>query len=298
MAHVNTISVWLREARANFLLLAVALVMVGGAAAKHAGTFHIGLFLLTMTGVLIAHASVNFFNEYSDWRSGIDSHTLKTPFSGGTGTLQEGLLKPSHVRIAAWGTLTVAFLIGLRLAFLSGWPVLLLMAVGGLTTILYTEYLARWTLGELASGLALGSLVVLGAFYVQTGAFTSTSVWASVPPGLLTFLLLFLNEFPDTDADRAGGRRHLVIVLGKPRAAVLYAVLLCGVYLCIGAGVLVGGMPPWTLLGLLTLPLAVRTALLVLRHRADTPRLIPALGMNVLVVLATDFLLAAGFVAG
>ena len=172
------------------------------------------------------------------------------------------------------------------------------MGIGGITAVSYTEYLARWTLGELASGIALGSLVVLGAFYVQTGVFTPAVIWASVPAGLLTFLLLFLNEFPDADADRAGGRRHLVIVLGKPRAAALYAVLLLGVYLSIIAGVFVGGMPRWTLLGLLTFPLAARVTLLTIRHHLDTPRLIPAQGMNVMVVLATDFLLAAGFLAG
>ncbi len=298
MAQAHMLKIWLREARANFLALAVALVMIGGAAALYAGTFNVWLFLLTMAGIIIVHASVNMFNEYSDWRTGIDSHTLKTQFSGGTGTIQEGLLKPGQVRAASWITLMIAFLIGLWLASVSGWPVLLLMGIGGITAVTYTNFLARWTLGELASGIALGSLVVLGAFFVQTGSFSTAVIWASVPAGILTFLLLLLNEFPDAEADRAGGRRHLVIVLGKPRAAALYCILLLGVYLSILAGVFLGGMPRWTLIGLLTFPLAARTALLTLRHHDDTPRLIPAQGMNVMVVLATDFLLAAGFVLG
>lgn len=298
MAHVIFLKTWLRAIRVNFLALAVVLVLMGGAAALHSGSFRTGLFLLTMLGIVLAHASVNLFNDFSDWRSGIDANTPKTPFSGGSGILPAGLLSSTQIRLAAWITLALAFIIGLWLAAQTGWPVLLLMFIGGVTTITYTEYLSRWTLGELASGIALGSLVVLGAFYVQTGTFTSTAIWMSVPAGLLTFLLLFLNEFPDTEADLAGGRRHLVIVLGKSRAAVLYVILLIGVYLSIIAGVFFGGMPRWTLLGLLVFPLAVRVALLTLRFHRDTPRLIPVLGMNVVVVLATDFLVAAGFVAG
>jgi 1,4-dihydroxy-2-naphthoate octaprenyltransferase len=298
MTQPSTLTLWLREVRANFLVLAVVLVLIGGAAGLRTGSFQLTAFLLTMLGVVLAHASVNLFNEYSDWRTGIDANTIKTPFSGGSGTLQAGLLPPGQVRAAAWGTLLAAFVIGLALAIRSGWPVFALMAAGGLAAIFYTERLARWTLGELASGLTLGSFVVLGAYYVLAGRFDSTIVWASVPPGILTSLLLFLNEFPDAEADRDGGRRHLVIVLGKPRAAALYAVLLMAVYGVIAAGVLIGALPWGTLLAMLTFPLAVKAVILTARHHSDTPRLIPAQGMNVIVVLATDFLLAAGLLIG
>ncbi len=298
MFQPSVVAVWLREIRANFLVLAVVLVLIGGAGGMRAGSFHLGTFLLTMLGVVLAHASVNLFNEYSDWRTGIDSHTLKTPFSGGSGTLQAGYLPPGQVKAVAWVTLLTAFFIGIGLALQTGWPVLLLMAAGGLTAVFYTDFLARWVLGELMSGLTLGTFVVLGAYYVQTGRFDPVMIWASVPPGILTALLLFLNEFPDAEADRAGGRRHLVIVLGKPLAAMLYCLLLAAVYLVIAAGVLGGALPKGTLLVLLTLPLAVKAALHTLRYNEDSARLVPAQGMNVITVLATDFLLAAGLLVG
>ena len=296
MTPIKTILTWLAGMRANFLVLAVVLVMVGGGAARYTGTFHTGLFLMTVLGVVCAHISVNLFNEYYDWKTGIDARTERTPFSGGSGSLQKGLLRPAQVRAAAWLALTVAGCIGLLLARISGWPVLVLMVVGGFTIVFYTGFLARIMLGELASGITLGSLVVIGTYYVQTGAINSMVIWASIPPGILTLLLLFLNEFPDVEADRVGGRRHMVIALGKHNAAYVYAGLLMTVYFIIIGGVVLGDMPLSSLIGLATFPLSVIVSFRTIRHFHNIQELIPALGMNVIIVLATDFLLALGFV--
>ncbi|MFA6471486.1 MAG: prenyltransferase [Candidatus Latescibacterota bacterium] len=292
----HNLKIWLRETRANFLILSVLLTAIGGSAAWHDGSFSISLFILTAIGVVAAHTGVNLFNEYSDWRTGIDEHTIKTPFSGGSGTLQEGLLKPRKVLIAAWASLLFAFIIGLGLAWHSGWIILVFMAFGGLTAVFYSDYLARWALGELSSGITLGSMVAAGAYYVQTGTITSGIIWASISPGILTALLLFLNEFPDADADLAGGRKHLVIVLGKRRAAVLYAFSLLVVYFVIIAGIVTGNIPKGLYLGLLTFPLALIAAYRTLRYHSDTPRLIPVQGLNVIIVLVTDLLMAIGFI--
>ncbi|MBT4484307.1 MAG: UbiA family prenyltransferase, partial [Candidatus Latescibacteria bacterium] len=134
-----------------------------------------------------------------------------------------------------------------------------------------------------------------GAYFVQTGTITPGIIWASISPGLLTMLLLLLNEFPDADADQYGGRRHMVIVFGKRVSGVIYAVLLLIVFLTPVFGAVTGKMPGGILLCLLTLPLAVYTSYLVLRYGNETPKLIPALGMNVIVVLATDFLMSVGY---
>jgi 1,4-dihydroxy-2-naphthoate polyprenyltransferase len=289
------IKIWLKQTRANFLVLAVVLVMIGASAARHDGSFNIILFLATLFGVVMAHTSVNLFNEYSDWRTGIDAKTVRTPFSGGSGNLQKGLLKPEQVHRAAWFTLMLAFFTGLGLAWVSGWQVLLLMAAGGAVTVFYTDYITKWMLGELSSGITLGSFVVIGAYFVQTGTITPGIIWASISPGLLTMLLLLLNEFPDADADQYGGRRHMVIVFGKRVSGVIYAVLLLIVFLTPVFGAVTGKMPGGILLCLLTLPLAVYTSYLVLRYGNETPKLIPALGMNVIVVLATDFLMSVGY---
>ena len=119
-------------------------------------------------------------------------------------------------------------------------------------------------------------------------------IWLSIPPGILTALLLLLNEFPDAEADRQGGRRHLVIVLGWQRAAVVYVTALAASYLILVLGVVLGRLPATVLLALLTLPLALKASLGALRHGANLERLVPALGANVGVVLGTDLLIAVG----
>jgi 1,4-dihydroxy-2-naphthoate octaprenyltransferase len=292
--------VWAAQVRAPFLLLAVMLVLIGGAAAHQDGVFDALRFALAMIGTILAHASVNLWNELSDFRTGIDEHTTRTPFSGGSGNLQAGLTSPGAVRAAAVGTLLIALGCGLYLTWVSGPWLLAFVVAGGLAAVFYTSHMARFALGELAAGTCLGTFVVLGTYYSMASQLTWSVVWLSIPPGILTALLLLLNEFPDAEADRAGGRRHLVIVLGRRGAAVLYTVALAAAYVIVGLGALLGWFPLWVLLSFLTLPLAVRAAVGALRDgtSGDFARLVPAQAANVGVVLLTDLLLAVGtFVA-
>jgi 1,4-dihydroxy-2-naphthoate octaprenyltransferase len=300
MSETNTIKIWAAQVRAPFLLLAVMLVLIGGAAAHQDGAFDGLRFALALIGTILAHASVNLWNELSDFRTKIDEHTTRTPFSGGSGSLQAGATSPGAVRAAATGTLLVALGCGLYLAWVAGPWLLAFIVAGGVAAVFYTSHMARFALGELAAGTCLGTFVVLGTYYSMASQLTWSVVWLSIPPGILTALLLLLNEFPDAEADRAGGRRHLVIVLGRRGAAVLYTVALAAAYVIVGLGAALGWFPLWVLLSFLTLPLAVRAAVGALRDgtSGDFARLIPAQAANVGVVLLTDLLLAIGvFVA-
>ncbi len=223
---------------------------------------------------------------------------MKTPFSGGSGMMQAGLLAPSRVRAAAWGTLSLAFAIGLFLAWRAGWPVLVLMAAGGFTSLLYTEHFARWTLARSGERSDARDIRRTRRLLRQVGSFDSAVIWASIPPGILTAVLLFLNEFPDAEADRRGGRRHLVIVLGSRRAAYLYTVLMTTVYFIIILGTVFGHTPRGTLISLLTLPIAIAAVYGALRHHGDPARIVRSVGLNVATVLGTDALLAVGFLIG
>ncbi len=291
----NTIKVWAGQIRAPFLLLAVVLVMIGGGVAHDNGSFDFLIFSLCLLGAVLAHASVNIFNELSDHRTGIDSRTRRTPFSGGSGTLQAGLLTVRQVTVAAWGTLLSAFIIGAYLTLVSGWLILVLAVIGGLVSVFYTSHVTRFALGELASGICLGSLVVIGTYYAMTGQVSGEVILVSIPPGLLTALLLFLNEFPDLEADKAGGRRHLLILLGRKKAAVVYVLSLATCYFFILLMVLAGAFPAVILISLLTVPLAVKAARTTLKHHDAFEEMIPAQGANVGIVLGTDLLIAIAY---
>jgi 1,4-dihydroxy-2-naphthoate octaprenyltransferase len=169
------------------------------------------------------------------------------------------------------------------------------MVAGGVASVFYTSHLTRWLFGELAAGITLGSFVVMGTYYAQAGTLPTTVALLAIPPGILTALLLLLNEFPDVEADKKGGRRHLVIVLGYHGAAALYAAGLLGTYLFLCLGVGLGWFPTTVLLAVVTIPLALKAAITAWHHGAEHKPMIPALAANVGVVLGTDLLIAVAY---
>ena len=151
-------------------------------------------------------------------------------------------------------------------------------------------------MGEIFAGLSFGPLLVLGSYYVQTGRYSWETLVASLAPGILTANLLFLNEFPDWEADQKGGRRHFVISLGKKDASYLFVAFLIASYLCILVGVLTKMMPVVTLIGLGTIGFGWKAAKGALKYYDNTEKLVPILGANVITILGTQALLAVGYV--
>lgn len=290
------LKLWFLETRPPFLLLSVVLVLVGTAMALHEGYFDWLKFVLTFFGLLFAHLSVNVLNDYFDCKSGIDFETQKTPFSGGSGILTDGLLKPESVYKFGVGCLASALLIGIYLTLISGWQLLPPIILGGLIAYFYTSYLTRWPIGEISAGLGMGTLPVLGTYFIQTGSYSLEAFVVSLPPGFLTVNLLLLNEFPDAEPDKKGGRRHLVITLGKRKASRLYAALMVVTYLCIVVGVVARLMPAVTLIALASIAFAATAVSKAFKHHDYIQQLIPALRANVITVLGTDALLALAYI--
>ena len=290
-----SLKIWIKETRPQFLILSPVLVLLGSSVAYNQGYFNWIRFILAAAGLILAHASVNILNDYFDYKSGIDIETRRTPFSGGSGILPEGLLKPESTYWFGMATLGAAFLIGIHLVLVSGWQLLVLVLIGGVVIYFYTSFLTKWLVGELWAGLGLGTLPVIGTYFIQTGNFNLEILVVSLVPGFLTANLLFLNEFPDLEADRKGGRFHLVIALGRKNAAVLYAAIILITYLCIIAGVAWRIMPPLALIALITVIFALKAILITFKNYESTEKMIPALKSNVLTILGTDVLLAIGY---
>ena len=209
---------YLGVARAKFLLLPVTLVAVGAAAAAFEGSFHPLSTAIALLGLVALHAAVNAFNEYSDFRRGIDLATERTPFSGGSGTLPAGQPPRTALVVGVGGTL-LGLAVGVYLLRTVGPQLLPIYLLGAVCVLGYTDLLARLYLGEIFAGLGLGALPVLGAAMVQGGDLGPVAVAASVPPFFMTFNLLLLNEFPDEEADRQGGRKNLLHLFGRTGAA-------------------------------------------------------------------------------
>jgi len=283
-------------ARAPFLLLPVTLVVCGAGAAAYEGTFHWGPTILALVGLLAVHAAVNALNEWSDMRTGIDLKTVRTAFSGGSGTIPEGKAEVTDALKLGLGLAALGLLVGLWFLFRVGWVFLPFLLVGAVLVLGYTDALARVGLGEVAAGLGLGGLAVAGTALIQEGELGPVAVAASVPAFLMTFNLLLLNEFPDEVADREGGRRNLVLILGRRSAAMVYAgaALLVPVWI-VGA---VGGglLPGLALLGVVPSLLLVKPLTWAFGDTgAEVPH--PALGANVIWNLATNTVLGVGLFA-
>jgi 1,4-dihydroxy-2-naphthoate octaprenyltransferase len=288
---MNGLAPWLGVARAPFLLLPVTLVASGAAAAAYEGAFAWRPTLLALVGLVLLHAAVNALNEASDMTTGIDLRTTRTPFSGGSGTLPAGRLSLRATSAFAYACAATGGLIGGWFALRLGPLFALLMAVGAAAVLFYSDVFARAGVGELAAGLGLGALPVWGAAWVQGPPPGAAALWAGVPAFFMTLDLLLLNEFPDEEADRAGGRKNLVLLLGRKGAALVYAGAATLTPLAIVAAVAYRAFP-------LVALVAVVPSLLLLKPLvwafgdAREPVPVPALAANVSWNLATNGVLA------
>jgi 1,4-dihydroxy-2-naphthoate octaprenyltransferase len=247
--------------------------------------------LLAVVGLMLLHAAVNALNEASDMVSGIDLRTTRTPFSGGSGTLPEGRLSVRATRVFAYACAVAGGLVGGFFVLRLGLPFALLMAAGAAAVLFYSDVFARTGAGELVAGLGLGALPVWGAAWVQGPSPGPTALWAGVPAFFMTFDLLLLNEFPDEAADRAGGRKNLVLILGRKGAALVYAAAAALAPATIVAATALGALPTLALAAALPSLLLAKPLAWALGDTREPPP-VAALGANVAWNLATNSVLA------
>jgi len=285
--------------RLPFIILTPACVSLGIATAVAAGaTPRWWEIALVIAAAILAHLAVNVFNEYQDFKSGLDATTKRTPFSGGSGTLPEHPELAGTALALAVACATLVAGIGIYFALAGRALVLVPGVLGILIVALYTPWIVRRPVACLiAPGIGFGTSMVVGAHLALGAPLTWAPVIASFIPFFLVSNLLLLNQFPDIEPDRAIGRNNILTAFGLRRGTIVYGLFLVFCYLAIGAGALTGAFPPLSLIGLATLPLAVITFRGALTHGNDTAKLVPTLGLNVLIVLATPVLTALGVFA-
>lgn len=294
------IKLFLGIIRAPFLALTPVCVLVGlGTALWTTGSVNGWHFVLVLIGALAAHISVNAFNEYFDFKTGLDAHTERTPFSGGSGTLQKHPeFAPTALAVACVSFFVTA-LVGLYFVLTRGWQLLPLGLVGLFLLYGYTAWLVYHpVLCLLAPGLGFGPLMVMGTHFALTGEYSWSAFAASLAPFFLVSDLLLLNQFPDVEADRLVGRRHYPILLGRKASSALYLVFLLAAYLSTVIAVWLHLLPPSSLLALLALAFGLPLLRQVPANAENVPALLPSLARNVLVILITPLLLAVGLMLG
>ena len=289
------ISVWLRVIRIRFLLASVVAVSLG-LAINWWQTGNIEIFdaILTMCGVLALHASVDLLNDYWDFKRGIDTATQRTKMSGGTGVLPEGLLKPKQVYVAGIIFLIIGAAIGTYFVFTDGIIIGLILAFAVLSVYFYSTKIVDWGLAEIFIVIK-GTMIVIGTYFIQTTQITESAVLGGIVVGILSSFVLFITSFPDHDADKAKGRKTLVINLGKQKACSLFWVFPIIFYSVSIFAIIIEVFPIYCLIILSTVPLVIKFGKKLKQNYEKLDKLLPIMSSTLVFSRVTGILLVAGF---
>lgn len=293
-----SISVWLRVIRIKFLLASVIAVSLGLVMSYwYTGRLDVIHSVITMAGVIALHASVDLLNDFWDYKRGIDTITRRTKFSGGTGVLPEGLLKPFHVYVAGIAFLILGSLAGLYFIIIYGWIIAVILGFAILSIYFYSTKIVDSGLGEIFVGIK-GTMIVLGTYFIQTQQITQSSILGGIIVGALSSLVLFITSFPDFDADKQKGRKTLVIMLGKKRASNVFWAFPLVSYGIILVGVMMQIFPVFCLITLVTIPLVVKSGLELQKHFDDMDKFVFVMKSTLLFSRITGALFIVGFLVG
>ena len=289
------LSSWFRVIRVKFLFASVIAVCLGLAINWwQTQTIDITYAILTFVGVMALHASVDLLNDYWDFKRHIDTKTQRTKFSGGTGVLPDGLLKPDNVYKAGIIFLIIGSVVGGYFIYEKGITIAVILAFAIISIYFYSTKIVDSGLGEIFVAIK-GTMIVLGAFFVQTSHITAEPILCGIVVGTLSSLVLFVNSFPDFDADKAGGRKTLVIMLGKKKAANIVWVFPIIAYGIIILGTLTRALPILSLITLLTIPLLIKSGLSLKQNFDVLEKIVPTMGSFVAYSRITGLLLVLSF---
>ncbi len=222
---------WFHATRPKFYPASVLPVVAGTAWGVHAGgSFDVLLFALALIATVCVHAAANVLNDVGDESGGTDRQNTDRiyPYTGGSRFIQAGIMESAGMARLGISLLAIAAIAGLVLLLLKGPMILALGLAGVLLTVLYSlgpVRLASIGLGELAVGIGLGVVPVVGAAWLQSGTIDNPAILFSVPISAWVAAILLINEVPDIAADGATGKRTLPVRLGNRGTAILYATI-------------------------------------------------------------------------
>ncbi|MFY9441723.1 MAG: prenyltransferase [Tepidanaerobacteraceae bacterium] len=281
----------------------VPMVVSTAMAYKALGYIDIYWLFLSFFGVYLIETGKNAINEVVDYKSGVDRFVTpdkRTPFSGGKKTIVDGLLTVEETKIIALVTMLAAAAIGLYIAIAREPMVLWIGIAGFLISIFYSlppfKFCYRG-LGEFAIGLTYGPLVVSGTYLVQTHTVNLEILLLSLMIGFLIANVVWINQYPDYEADARGNKRNWVVRLGKEKGIVVYILLYVLAYLSLLIAVFFTGNP-LLLIALLSAPIAKRSVDVAKKYYDDIAKLVEANAKTIQVYQMTGLTLTAAILIG
>ena len=250
--------------RPKFLVASAAPILVGSCLGyATAGSFNWPLFILALLAIMAIHSGANMANDFFDHLSGNDlANKNPTPFSGGSRYIQQGILSPKTILLTALVALAVGSALGVVIILLTrSLFILILGLIGLLGGFFYTAppvQLGYRYIGEFVIALLFGLFPVYGSYFLQTEMIDTVPLLPAFIVGILIFLVILVNEFPDLKADAAVDKKTLVVHFGVPVSIWIYRIALVVSFLIAAAAMMIyRSMFFAGLFYLITLPIAV-----------------------------------------
>ncbi|MDH3948498.1 MAG: prenyltransferase [Gammaproteobacteria bacterium] len=297
----NPIAAYVAATRPPFILASVIPIFLGLGYSVYDG-YAINWFnvVLTMLAGVLLHAAINVLNDYYDALNGTDDLNQERvfPFTGGSRFIQNEVLTRKQTLFYGIGLVLAVLVIAIYLISQTGMTLFWLGLFGVLLGWGYSApplNLNSRGLGEL-SVLAGFGLLPLGTYLVQTGELSLMLVLVSLPVGLLTANLLYINQFPDRKADIQANKLHWVARLSPNVARWGYVLIASLAWLTLVTLVVAGWLPLLALISALPAILSIKAARILLQNAERPQNLAPAIQMTILVMLAHGALLTLALV--
>jgi 1,4-dihydroxy-2-naphthoate octaprenyltransferase len=292
--------VWWHAIRYHFVTASIFPAVLGGLGSWASNEFYLWLFILVLIVIIINNIGLNMADDYFDYKHAVDKLKPgeKNPYTGGSGTLSVGAIKPSKMFLAFSLCFLITISAGLYLTAIRGLPVLLFGLFGVFCSIFYTAPPVSFShhgFGELSIIVNFGSIIGLGAYYVQSQMFTLEAFLATLPIGLMVFSMIIINEIPDIEEDRSAGKFTLIVKYGRAAGVKLYIISWLCVYAIILVAVTLRLIPVFTLIAMLSVPHVLRSTK-ILREHYNHPILMAPSNLGTIKALSVaSFGLIAGY---
>jgi 1,4-dihydroxy-2-naphthoate octaprenyltransferase len=215
---------WLIAIRIKTLPAAISPVLLGTALAFHYGDSNPFTFLMTLLAAVLIQIGANFANDVYDFEKGSDREDRLGPQRA----TQSGLISPTDMKKAMWNIFVLAIGVGFYLAYVGGWPIVIIGLASIAAGIAYTggPYpLGYHGFGDIFVFLFFGLIAVPGTYYLQTGSVTEFSLWLGAVMGMLATAILVVNNLRDRDADIISGKKTLAVRFGETFSKIQFILL-------------------------------------------------------------------------
>lgn len=264
---MKKIILWWAAVRPFAFTASVTPVLLGSAmaAALNPGlSFNWIHLVLAVIGGMAVHAGTNLFNDYYDYKSGIDREGT----FGSSGLLVKKVMRPGQIFKGGIAAFLIAIVIGAYfiLIFENKTFFLVLCILGLLSGIFYTATPVSFKyrgLGDFQVFLSMGILMTVGSYYIQAQTFSWTVVLYAIPIALLVDAILHSNNLRDISDDKTAGIKTIAMGIGENKAKILYYFLVSSAYIWIIILVLFLRLHPIVLITFLSLPLGIKTIFMV-----------------------------------